>query len=264
MVTVLYDSLQERYPDTERPDWYHEAVQYLRGGVDEGLYGLYLYHLISECPDISTVINIGTARGHSAVCAAKGIADNGREGVVHTIDLIAPDEAFRWHVEKHPSSDPLAGSNATMEALIRRFHDPDDDSVPIKFHTGNSSEILAGWDAGPPDLVFHDGEHTYDRVITDVRLSKEMADRAPISVFDDCYLFHPTWEYHPFTSKLSFEVDRVPKIGGITRRLRQLSMKKTQYYGIQKAVADAYESGRWARLELVDDEDHAPMAALLH
>lgn len=263
MVILLYDSFEERFPDITPPDWYPEARSYLRGNVDHGKFGLYLYEFILNRTDISTVLNIGTARGHSAVCAAKALEEANRKGVVHTIDIIKPDQAIKWHADKHPPTDPLSGIEITMEELVRKFHDPHNNKVPMHFHTGDSLEVLANWDREPPDLVFHDGSHTYKSVITEIQMTTSMGESLPVSVFDDCFLFNPVWEYRPFLSEYWYRVDSVPKLGGLTRRLRQFSLSKTRLHGIERAVTEAFEWGKWDALELTNDENHAPLATLL-
>lgn len=258
--TVLYDSLSERFESEETPPWYSEAVSYLRGDADRGTFGLYLYHLLRSRDDIDVVINIGTARGHSAVCAARGIKAAGRQGTVHTIDVIDPDENRDWHGSK-PETDPLAGERTSMRELVGRFHGPDDESVPIEFHVGDSSTVLADL-AVSPDLVFHDGRHTYNQVRSDVDIANGLSDNPPIHVFDDSYLFDAEWTYRPCASAFWHDLAEVPKLGSVIRSFRSLSVSKIPFPGVTIAVQETLDDGEWASIEVVRDPDHAPITAI--
>jgi hypothetical protein len=242
------------------PNWYSKAVSYLRGDKDEGLFGLYLYHLILSDNDIQTVVNIGTARGHSAVCSAIALTEAGRNGEIHTVDIIPPAQPRNWHGSQ-PDSDPLKGNETSMKDLIGRFHDPSDNDVPIIFHTGESNDIIPSLDCSP-DLVFHDAGHTYQIVKNDVEVSNTLSDSRPIHVFDDCYLFEDEWEYRLFATDFWYPYDMIPKIGGLLQRLRRFSVSKTRFPGVTEAVREIIGEEEWATIEIIRDSDHAPITTL--
>jgi len=260
MEITLYTAVEDAFDPTDCPEWYPEAVSYLRGNKDEGLFGLYLYNLIRETESISTVVNVGTARGHSAVCAAKALSEADRTGTIHTIDIIHPDETRNWH-SNHAQSDPLVGGETSMRNLVSRFHNPGSKDVPIQFHTGDSSTILQQWDADAPDLVFHDGKHNYETVSTDIEATNVIGEDRPIHVFDDCYLYAPSWEFRPFARGVPDTTHRLPKIGGLAKILQEFSISQSPYPDVDRAVEEAIDE-QWCRAQIIVDDDHAPITTL--
>lgn len=273
MPRIIYDSLEERFPGMEEPEWYPEAVEYLRGNADRGLFGLYLYYLVRDLGSIESVVNIGTARGHSAVCLAKGLASRGGEATVHTLDLIPPDEPIDWHVPKQPDSDPATGTKFSMRELVTRFQD-EDSGVDIQFHTGDSNDLLDHWEHGSPDLVFHDAEHTYEAVNADIRMMDQIGSSRPIHVFDDCYLYNTTLQRHLVDPDWYSAFESLPRAGGtvgrvarnksrdLVRKLTWMSLVEAPYPGVARAVREAYESGHREKLEVVEDDDHSPITTI--
>lgn len=259
--TLIYDNIESYFESYERPDWYNEAVHYLRGGADEGLFGLFLYNYIKQNSGVTELINIGTARGHSAVCMAKGIKQSGNTGVVHTIDVIPPNESRNWHVPKQSDDDPAAGEKLSMKQLISHFHPPTDKDVPIRFHTGESNDLIRQV-ACSPDLVFHDGEHTYQTVSTDIDIVKNMSGRYPVQVFDDCYLYDYEWKYRPFVGSKWSRLAAIPKIMYIINKSRRFSINKSRYPGVTRAVKEEVTAGEYNTTEVVRDENHAPITIL--
>lgn len=280
MKTIIYSDLEEYFNNVIEPNWYEEAVNYLRGGADEGLFGLYLYNLIRN-NRISNIINIGTARGHSAVCAAKAIKDSGRKGTVHTIDRIPPNKQRNWHVPKQSVDDPALNKKYTMIEFISRFHSPTDNEVPIKFHTGDSNEILNNMDFCP-DFVFHDASHEYKKVTNDISAVKSLSDYNPMQIFDDCYLYDTEWEYRPFTSAEWFRFDELNKkklpnftpinknimayifniFTSIPKKSRQYSISKTLFPGETLSVKREIENKNYDMVEIIRDSNHAPITIL--
>jgi hypothetical protein len=260
MEITLYTAVDDAFDPTDRPEWYPEAVSYLRGNKDEGLFGLYLYNLIRATESISTVLNIGTARGHSAVCAAKALEETNQTGSVHTIDIIHPDETRDWHAS-HAQSDPLIGTETSMRELVSRFHDPVSEGTPVNFYTGDSSSTLQQWDAEAPDLVFHDGKHTYETVSADVEAVNGIGDSQPIHVFDDCYLYAPTWELRPFARGISDRLEEIPKVGGLANVLQRFCLSWSPYPGVDQAVEEAMDES-FDSAEIIVDNDHAPITTL--
>lgn len=179
-----------KYLDLQMPDWqwYEKAVHYLRGG-DGGEHGLLLYGLVRKHRP-QKIVDIGTARGFSAMCMTKALVDTGEaDGSVFTIDVIPSDRPYEWHSPgRQPDSDPAAGKWLTREQLLQPF----DKTLKQKVIslTGNSSEILSAgnWKDGNLDFVFIDGDHTYQAVKEDFDNVSRWLNPGGIIVFDD---FHP-------------------------------------------------------------------------
>ncbi|WP_318570011.1 class I SAM-dependent methyltransferase [Salinigranum marinum] len=254
---VIYDRLSERFDSPETPPWYDDAVLRLRGGAYRS-YGLYLYNLVRRTPSIETIVNVGTARGFSAVCAARAVADREAGGAVHTIDVQSPGEPRDWHVKKHDDDDPARGRQMTVHELVEPF--ATDGGLPLRHHTGDSLAILSEWDGGSIDLIFHDGRHTYEHVRREIELGTERGGQTPpIHVFDDCFLYENEWTRWFVTDTGPFEyLNSLPYL----RRLPEYALIRKRAAGVARAVGEAFEDGEWGRLEIVRD-DWAPITALV-
>jgi hypothetical protein len=250
-----FSSIEHRF-DKPIPEWHEEAVQYLRGNKDRGDFGLYLYFYIRENPSITEVINIGTARGYSAICIAHALSENDGPGRVHTIDIRDPDKKRQWHGETHAPTDGLKNESRSMRDLIKQFS-PDDNSATINIRTGNSTDLLSEMDCNP-DLVFIDGRHTYEHVKSELELIGKLADPPVTYVFDDCYLFSDDAVFRPFDSSLGYVLDDIPLFRNYIQRLRRYEISKRPFPGVTKAVTEWWESEELEG-EIVYDEQHAPI-----
>jgi hypothetical protein len=164
-------------------------------------------------------------------------------------------------VPKQSKDDPAIGKYMTMKDFISHFHSTSDDEVPIKFHTGDSNDVLRQVECSP-ELVFHDGMHTYQTVSTDINTIKHMSDQPPIQVFDDCYLFDDEWRYTPFSDDMWFQLDHIPKFREAIRKLRHFSISKSRYFGVNKAVKEELNRKEYNLAEFIMDNDHAPITVL--
>lgn len=262
MKMKIYDPISDRFPMEERPEWHSKAVQYLRDGADQGLFGLYLYYIIKKSDSIDTVINIGTARGYSAICAAKGFDASGSTGEIHTIDVIPSDEARDWHSKKHASNDPASHQQFSSQELVSRFHNQNNSTTSIEFHTGDSNTVMRSLNIDP-DLVFHDGLHTYQQVSTDIEMANKISEYNPIHVFDDCHLFDVKWSWRPFPAPRWAWLDSVPKFGSLVNQLRNFGVSRTKYQGVTAAVREEIDRSSTYNVEIVKDQNHAPITALI-
>ena len=182
-VTPLALKLADKPPD----DWYQRVRLALRGG-DGGEHGQLLYQLVRDRRDglrPLVALDIGTARGFSAVVMARAMLDSGMEGHVYTVDVIDHDETLDWHVEKHDHDDPLAGRRITRAAIWSEWAAEEADRVtPI---TGRSMEILGEWRHGLIDVAFLDGSHTYEDVKAELEMLAGMMADDGVIVLDDVH-----------------------------------------------------------------------------
>ena len=166
--------------------WYDEARLVLRGH-DGGEHGKLLYALIRERHDCRRVValDIGTARGFSAIAMSRAMLDAKLEGHVYTMDVIGHDDPHDWHAAKHSTEDPLASGPSARSAIWRRWFPAEATRItPI---TGRSTQLLRDWPHGRIDVAFLDGSHTYDDVKAELdMLDGIMADDGVI-VLDDVY-----------------------------------------------------------------------------
>ena len=130
-------------------EWHRRAVLYLRGGYG-GEHGPFLYRLVFGMRP-RTVLDIGTARGFSALYMAKAMVDAGIDGYVYTIDTKPHDEPLRWHSPKQ-FLDPFKDREVSRREILSSFEE--EIVGRVVFLTGRSSEVLRDWRYGKVDLAF--------------------------------------------------------------------------------------------------------------
>lgn len=232
--------------------WYDRAVSVLRGG-DGGEHGLILYGLVLQLSASGhplVVLDIGTARGFSAMAAARAMLDANRDGRVYSVDIIDHHESRIWHVDKQEADEPLSGIEMSRSEIWERwFPDESDRVVPIN---DSSSEVLRDWRYGPIDLAFLDGSHTYDSVKRELSSLDSTMRRGGAIVLDD---------YHSGMSAARIRSRAINlmawALGKILPPMRRLSpslgesneyvVVRRRFSGIWQAVSEFLEErrGRW-------------------
>ena len=169
-------------------DWYAEAVKVLRGG-DGGEHGQLLYKLACRLPMRGgriVALDVGTARGFSALVMAKAFADSKVAGKVYTLDTVGHHEAKDWHGVKHDSDDPLAGSTWSRDEIWHRWYEREGDAVTVI--AGRSTDVLATWEHGEIDIAFLDGSHAFEDVSQELTLLDSLTSDVGIVVLDDYHV----------------------------------------------------------------------------
>ena len=139
--------------------WYEEIARVLRGG-DGGEHGLLLYKLVCCINPGSrpVILDIGTARGFSAITMARALFDANLDGTVFTIDVVDHDSQLTWHGSKNDPGEPLSGLTISRSEVWQRWFP--EEAVFVTPICGKSHELLDTWSFGPIDIAFIDGEHT--------------------------------------------------------------------------------------------------------
>lgn len=154
-------------------EWMHELgaeTQVIRrppGDENNYAYGVLLYGAlrkrISKLPhdEAVRVLETGTARGFSAVCMARGLQDDGRDGTIITIDLLHAERPILWG-----SRSDLGGPATRLDLLA-----PWSDLVNryVVFLRGRSEIVLEQMGVSRFHFAFFDGAHDYEH------LSQELA-----------------------------------------------------------------------------------------
>ena len=121
--------------------------------------GILIYSLIKQFR-IKSFLEIGFGRGYSAFCAAKAMTDLGIEGKIVTVD-----SDFNQDFLKHLTT-----------VFPKRWFDL------IEFHSGRSEDVVPSLE-GQFDLIYIDGDHTYEGVKKDWENTKDRFNK--FLLFDD-------------------------------------------------------------------------------
>lgn len=145
------------------PSWQHGRVIY-------ATYRNYLRHRDEPV----TVLDIGTAKGFSALCARWAVDDSGRDGTVDSVDVMPPTARVRRNTPAE-----VDGLKTLAEILA-----PWPDAQRITFHelTG------AGWlqkHQGRVHLAFVDGKHSHEAVSMEAKMLAARQQPGDVAIFDD-------------------------------------------------------------------------------
>ena len=243
---------------------YNCSSSILRGG-DGGEHGLLLYKLILQNlvrPYPIVILDVGTARGFSAISMAKAMMDANIPGRIFTIDIIGHDESLDWHVGKQQPDEPLAGVEIARSEIWDRWYPEEADRIsPV---TGKSHEILESWNHGDIAFAFIDGDHRYHAVKADLELLDALMAEGGQIVLDD-YHTGVSAARIPLPSRVanltSYYLERcLGKIGtkpanmlrSIFGNDNEYIITRHKFYGVKKAVHEFLEErrDRWS-LEII-------------
>lgn len=129
----------------------------------------------SLAPDV--VVEIGSARGWSACHIGLALRENVR-GKLYAID---PHSSTEWN--------DSGGYDATLPALRRHLAAMGLDSY-VEIVRADSRTAAKDWNR-PIDLIFIDGDHSYDGVKADWELFSPFLTTTGVAIFHDT-----TWEIH--------------------------------------------------------------------
>jgi predicted O-methyltransferase YrrM len=149
------------------PNWQHGRV----------LYALARHYLAEPCDQVR-ILDIGTAKGFSALCLAWAIHDSGLRGTVVSCDVIDP--AARVRRNTVAEVDGLR----TLAETVRPWRD---DLEIVSFVRATGVEVL---EANPEriNFAFVDGKHSGHEVIKEGRLLAKRQQAGDLAVFDDVHL----------------------------------------------------------------------------
>ena len=262
-VTPLAFKLEQLCAPCPSDCWYSRAVRVLRAG-DGGEHGLLLYQL-ARCLDTErqhALVDVGTARGFSAMAMARGLLDGNVDGHVYTVDVLEHENAINWHSDtegKQDDDEPLAGVEISRAEIWRRWFSEDAAAVtPI---AATSHEVLTGWNSGLISLAFLDGSHTYEAVSGELRLLDSLLAEDGHIVLDDYHVGIGAARVRSRPVNLAaWCVGRTlgkvwPAARDVSPRLgseNEFVLVRQRYHGIRTAVADFLRerADRW-ELEIV-------------
>jgi predicted O-methyltransferase YrrM len=145
-------------------------------------HGRLLYATLSDYVgrDFFHSINIletGTARGFSALCMAKALADQNKEGRIITIDQLPHNVKMYWNcIDDNDGAKSRAQLLFDYSDLIR-YH--------IWFLEGKSEDILSRLELSRIHFAFLDGGHEYEDVKFEIDHVVPRQKKGDIIFFDD-------------------------------------------------------------------------------
>ncbi len=152
-------------------------LNYAHGRV---LYSVLRGYVGTLNDDIKNVylLETGTARGFSAVCMAKALADSNIEGSILTLDVLPHTKKMFWNC----ASDHIKGEQ-TRRSLLNNWLDLVDRY--IIFIQGHTRQILPKIALPRINFAFLDGAHTHKDVLYEFNLISKYQKKGDIIILDD-------------------------------------------------------------------------------
>lgn len=151
------------------PNWQHGRV----------LYAAARAFLRGKHPAGWTFLDIGTAKGFSAMCLQLALNDHAGErvGGVTSVDVLPPSARVRRNT--------IAEVNGlkTLPEILAMWPEATD----ITFVESTGERWLTDY-VGPIDFAFVDGKHTDDAVFQEGRLLASLQESGNVVVFDDVHI----------------------------------------------------------------------------
>lgn len=145
------------------PNWQHGRVIY-------ATWRNYLF----DGSDSATVLDVGSAKGFSALCARWALDDSLYGGTVDSVDVMPPSARVRRNTPAE------VGSLKTLHEIL----EPWPEAKRITFHESTG----AGWLQKHPSrvhLAFVDGKHSYEAVKVEARMLADRQRPGDMVIFDD-------------------------------------------------------------------------------
>lgn len=149
------------------PSWQHGRVIYAT-----------VRRLLKDGDSSGTFVDIGTAKGFSAVVMGWAVEDAGAKSRVASVDIVDPGARL--------------ARNSVLEAdgelhSVYDFVRPFKGNLPIEFFGGGSDKFLRTLSQAHERVrfAFVDGKHSYESVTNDVKLLSQMQSKGDVLIFDD-------------------------------------------------------------------------------
>lgn len=155
------------------------AICYQHGRV---LYATLARYLRVQGGQHLNIVETGTARGFSALCLARALADAGASGKIFTFDVLPHNVPIYWNCCRD-----VEGPRARAD-LLRDYADLIEKHVV--FHQGDTRLALRKVAFPRVHLTFLDSVHTYDHVLSEFAHIGGRQQRGDLTIFDD-YTAYP-------------------------------------------------------------------------
>ena len=124
------------------------------------------------------ILETGTAKGFSAICMAKALEDNNKDGLIMTFDVIPHNIKMFWNSISDNINGPQTRAQLLQnwKSLCQKY---------ILFHQGDTRLELAKVQVERIHFAFLDGAHTYNDVIFEFNQIQNKQNPGDIIVYDD-------------------------------------------------------------------------------
>lgn len=150
------------------PNWQHGRVLYSAAR-----------EYFSALPDETWIntLDIGSAKGFSALCVQWALNDSGRRGQVVSVDVLNP-----YGVESRNTVAELDGP-VTLHQILEPWPEAD----AIEFHRSTGVDYLKKH-VGRIHFAFVDGKHSGDVVAQEAALLARRQETGDLTIFDDAHM----------------------------------------------------------------------------
>lgn len=124
-----------------------------------------------------TVFETGTARGFSAICAARALIDANQPGIIVTLDTLPHEVPMIWNVASDHHRGPISRAS-----LLEKWPE---EVQRIVFVQGWSKKLLPRLGLCTVDFAFLDAQHVFQEVMREYRWVRERQRPGAQILFDD-------------------------------------------------------------------------------
>lgn len=124
-----------------------------------------------------TIFETGTARGFSAVCAARALIDANQAGMVLTLDTLPHEIPMMWNVASDHDRGPIS-----RDSLLDKY--PTETQRKV-FVQGWTRRLLPRLSLVNVDFAFLDAQHVFQEVLREYRWVAERQRAGGQILFDD-------------------------------------------------------------------------------
>lgn len=190
---------------------------------------------LSQRKEIKNLLEVGSWCGASALTWSQALTSyNAQEGLITCIDLWEPF----FNILEHPGEAYIAINEALENGSAYELFKNNIKSIKfdIQYIRGKSENILPLLAEGVFDVVYVDGNHTYDTVRADLEIAKSLVSEGGIICGDDLNLQMDQCDIETALQNPNQDTVRDPKTGknfhpGVTLAVNEIFGKVSSWAG---------------------------------
>ena len=134
-------------------------------------------HMPQDIGDSILIVETGTARGFSALCMAKALADQERPGTILTFDLLPHRTRMYWNcIDDYDGPKSRSELLKPWNDLVERY---------VIFHQGDTRLEMPKVHTERIHFCFLDGAHSYEDVFCEFNQIRKRQKSGDMIVYDD-------------------------------------------------------------------------------